>query len=163
MELTSACYYLLPWCRGRLVTHKPLRFGCAFAKRLRLWWTFLKMGHSLRQGTKHLAAMFDQKRTIEISRTLFRRRLKLFFVAVLMAFWYVLTNLDMDCTLHNAQPMAVCQLRSPSSEAHTFGRIFRLLCKIADRCGPKALLSPMVARRLESHLLEGAPSFLCFE
>eukprot|EP00913_Durusdinium_trenchii_P034421 g32202.t1 len=34
----------------------------------------------------------------------------------------------------------------PQSQAHTFGRILRLLVKIADRCGPKALLAPMVAR-----------------
>ena len=31
-------------------------------------------------------------------------------------------------------------------QAHTFGRILRLLVKVASRCGPKALLSPMVAR-----------------
>ena len=31
-------------------------------------------------------------------------------------------------------------------QAHTFGRILRLLVKVAGRCGPKALLSPMVAR-----------------
>lgn len=34
----------------------------------------------------------------------------------------------------------------PQSQAHTFGRILRLLVKVASRCGPKALLSPMVAR-----------------
>ena len=32
------------------------------------------------------------------------------------------------------------------TQAHTFGRILRLLVKVASRCGPKALLSPMVAR-----------------
>lgn len=32
------------------------------------------------------------------------------------------------------------------SQAHTFGRILRLLVKLCQRCGPAALLSPMVAR-----------------
>ena len=32
-------------------------------------------------------------------------------------------------------------------QAHTFGRILRLLVKVTNKCGPKALLSPMVARR----------------
>ena len=34
----------------------------------------------------------------------------------------------------------------PQSQAHTFGRILRLLVKVAGRCGAKALLAPMVAR-----------------
>ena len=41
--------------------------------------------------------------------------------------------------------------KSPAVEkfpqAHTFGRILRLLVKVTNKCGPKALLSPMVARR----------------
>jgi len=42
----------------------------------------------------------------------------------------------------------------PQSQAHTFGRILRLLVKVTNKCGPKALLSPMVARNGMDRLTE---------
>ena len=54
---------------------------------------------------------------------------------------FIITYLHTRCQILRIFPRGISV-----AEAHTFGRILRLLVKVASRCGPKALLSPMVAR-----------------